>query len=131
MLLMYLAKKRAEVSPGVGPNTDMFYIDSGASVIFNPMTLGILDKYFVDFENATKKEWNSVVERMARDSGLIQTPQKQETQADSKPATAHEKGVPGSPPQGKPEAAPKETGDVKPPLTPEEKSSPPKKEPKK
>jgi hypothetical protein len=117
LLLMYLAKKRAEVSPGVGPSTDMAYIDSSMSIFFGKEWIDLLEKYFRDYEGANAENWGNIVGRILTDGILIATPQKQETHADqAKPAAAHEKGVPGSPQEGKPKTPIRETGEVKPTL---------------
>jgi hypothetical protein len=49
MLLTYSAKKRAEVAPGVGENTDMFMVGPtlGSYISFYPETLEKLDRIYV------------------------------------------------------------------------------------
>ncbi len=114
VFLMYLAKKRSEVAPGVGPSTDMVYIDSSRSEAFLKSTIDLLEQYRVDFERVGFENWTRIVKKVELESGLIKTIQKHETQANGKPGPVDQKGVPSSPQEGKPETPPKEAGEIKP-----------------
>jgi hypothetical protein len=62
---MYSAKKRAEASPGVGRDTDLFSIDRSGWSLFQPGFVKYLDKLHTEFEATTKSNWDAM-ERQLR-----------------------------------------------------------------
>ncbi len=57
LLLVYSAKKRAEVAPGVGSVTDMFMIGPalGSKISINSKTLGVLEKIYNEEQERERK----------------------------------------------------------------------------
>jgi hypothetical protein len=71
-LLMYSAKKKAEVSPGVGEATDML-MATAAGVNFYPDEhdyLRVIDEYHKELEDLSRKNRNEILVKMAKDSRL-------------------------------------------------------------
>jgi hypothetical protein len=66
LLLMYSAKKRAEVSPGVGTETDLFIIGPERFVPIDAPTIKVLDDYYREWESTAEKKRNEIFERMAK-----------------------------------------------------------------
>jgi len=66
MLLMYSAKRRAEISPGVGTATDVFIIDSRGFRDVVPPALEALQVYHNEFESTVSRARGSITERMMR-----------------------------------------------------------------
>jgi 20S proteasome alpha/beta subunit len=56
LLLLYAAKRRAEVSSGVGPRTDMFVIDKKQFQLIGPEILQLLEECCRDLQEATTKK---------------------------------------------------------------------------
>jgi hypothetical protein len=83
LLLTYAAKRRAEVSPGVGEGTDMFTIGSrlGSYVRINPQIVDDLGKIYKRIRGASQKaieKGNQEVRKYVEDLVGTQTPQEQE-----------------------------------------------------
>ena len=71
MLLMYTAKKRAEVSPGVGGQTDMFILDKDGLHIVGDEEMQALEDYYQESLKANIETQNKILERMTKDPRII------------------------------------------------------------
>jgi hypothetical protein len=80
LLLLYSAKRRAEVSPGVGRQTDVFCVRKAGWSFFPPATHEALDAYYDDMEKATQAKRNEILQQMVRDPRLVGKPAAQEIQ---------------------------------------------------
>jgi len=105
LLLTYQAKKRAEVAPGVGKETDMFFIGPGATTpytIVNPDLLKELDTIYNDVRG---KEIKAGEEGYRRLEKYVQDIIKKITQAaeeEQQRKTDNEAGVRASATEGEP-----------------------------
>jgi hypothetical protein len=71
LLPMYSAKRRAEVSPGVGPKTDMFILDGDGLHEFSPAAIGnegLLKKFYGDLEGTVKNKLNELNAAVVREN---------------------------------------------------------------
>jgi len=67
-LLMYTAKRKAELAPGVGRATDMFHIGKTRGMIgADPEVLGAVDEHYRYFEERVKEQRAETVKRMLAD----------------------------------------------------------------
>jgi|SRR5713226_3292794 len=64
LILMYSAKKRAEVSPGVGRTTDFFMIGSKKWFPFPEDFIRYLDHLHKEYEDATKSSWLNMEQKL-------------------------------------------------------------------
>jgi hypothetical protein len=69
--LVYSAKKKAEVSPGVGRETDMFLLMRTGTVAVPPETLEALEKYHQELEKAHDKSLLDTLNEMAQDERMV------------------------------------------------------------
>jgi len=74
VLLMYMAKKKAEVAPGVGAATDMHYIDNRIAIALPDEYKNALDEHYEAHSQTVLDAWITSVERMAADERLIARP---------------------------------------------------------
>ena len=74
LLLMCRAKKRAEVSPGVGRATDIYVFEKDRSFPLNPETIASLDSYLGVYLDSVKAKWEETAERMMNDAKLFPLP---------------------------------------------------------
>lgn len=78
MFTGYTAKKRAEVAPGVGKDTDMFaIIGLGGLIDTNQVVINELENFYqkmrgleIDAQTNTKKDWGELVEERVREIEL-------------------------------------------------------------
>jgi hypothetical protein len=71
LLLMFSAKRRAEVSPGVGKATDLVFMNSHGWNRWPSTVLNALDQYYNDLEAAARLKRNEVLKAMSQDGRLI------------------------------------------------------------
>jgi 20S proteasome alpha/beta subunit len=109
ILLMYTAKRNAEVAPGVGPGTDMFYIDPRASVVLQPQYLNALDEHYQSHVQLRQQAWNHTVQGIDADQRLIATQSPQQTE---QAATDHQATIPSAGQERQHDALSHESGQV-------------------
>ena len=68
LLLTYIAKKRAEIAPGVGPTTDMILIGPqiGHADIVNPKVVKKIDKEYRRLKARESRAYSAVQREMER-----------------------------------------------------------------
>jgi hypothetical protein len=73
LMLMYSAKKKAEVSPGVGRSTDLVVdIGRGAGLIAtSPEGIVALESYYQELQKAIEAKKNEVVWRLINDGKVF------------------------------------------------------------
>jgi hypothetical protein len=71
LLLMYSAKKRAEVSPGVGHLTDIFVITENSSELLPLRSMEAIEGYYKDLEAELKKKRDETVVKIAADDKIF------------------------------------------------------------
>jgi 20S proteasome alpha/beta subunit len=87
LLLACKAKRRAEVSPGVGTKTDIYVIERSRSIPIDPDNMKLLGEYLDEYQTAAKAKWEEVVTRISNDARLIaQRQQEQEKELAEKTA---------------------------------------------
>ena len=72
LLLMYSAKRRAEVSPGVGSATDVLVLGGDSCGFLSPTAIAALEEHHRTFEEAIAKEMARTVEGLANDARISQ-----------------------------------------------------------
>jgi hypothetical protein len=93
LLLTYAAKRRAEVSPGVGEGTDMFTIGArlGSYVRVGPQVIDDLEKIYKRTRSASRKaieKANKEVTKYVEALAGTETPQQQESPSTDRGGTA-------------------------------------------